>query len=486
MKKLPFFTTALLTAAAILLAGCGGEKEESATPAPPVTASGYNVVLVVSDALRADAPGCYGGEAHTPNIDRLAARGVTFENAYATSPWTPPSAVSIFTGNYATSYPYADYRKTIRIQVPDEEVLLAEILKNKGYATAIKNENVQASLHNCFQGLDPLKDQEFYDNLTPGARREIRDITGGVFRGNLQYLHNYHLLQFLQNVPGDKNFFAVQWILDPHEPYSPVEDYLKKIRVDRNALAAPPATYVARKNIKGKPNEAETRYLKARYLAEVESVDERIGYIQSILERKNRVESTFFVFTADHGEMFGEHGRFGHGRDYYEEIMRVPLIVAGPGLPGGTRVDVAVSLVDLMPTIADLLGIEYGDSVQGKSFRSYMLDESATARPVYLDDVRRHGRVDALVDGGFKLVILEDGGSEMYFLPDDPGEKKNIAAGNRARAASMFTQIVALRADNQKRQEENLLLVDDAGKDDMTAKEKRELQKKLKSLGYIQ
>jgi arylsulfatase A-like enzyme len=486
MKSFPICTPVLMAAAAIVLAGCGSKKEETTTPPPTVTTSGYNVVLVVSDALRADALGCYGGEARTPNIDRLAARGVRFENAYATSPWTPPSAVSIFTGNYATSYPYAEYRKTIKIQVPDEELLLAEVLKNRGYVTAIKNENVQASLHNCFQGLDPLKDEAFYDNLTPETRREIRGITGGVFRGNLQYLHNYHLLLFLQSVPDDKNFFAVQWILDPHEPYSPVKDFLKKIRVDRASLTGPPAMYVARKNIKGTPNEAETRYLKARYQAEVESVDERIGYIQSVLERENRADSTFFIFTADHGEMFGEHGRFGHGRDYYEEIMRVPLIVAGPGLPRGKRVESAVSLVDLMPTIADLLGFEYAIGVQGKSLRSYMRDEPAAARPVYFDDVRQHGRVDGLIDGGYKLVILKDGASELYFLPEDPVETRNIAARDRDRAAEMFARIVALRADNRRKQEENLLLVDEAGKDEMTEQEKRELQRKLKSLGYIQ
>jgi hypothetical protein len=115
-----------------------------------------------------------------------------------------------------------------------------------------------------------------------------------------------------------------------------------------------------------------------------------------------------------------------------------------------------------------------------------MLDDPAAARPVYFDDVRQHGRVDGLVDGGFKLVILKDGSSELYFLPDDPGETRNVAARNGDRAAEMFARIVAIRADNRKKQEENLLLVDEAGKDELTPKEKRELQRKLKSLGYIQ
>ncbi|MCK5618807.1 MAG: sulfatase-like hydrolase/transferase, partial [Candidatus Krumholzibacteria bacterium] len=109
--------------------------------------------MIVSDALRQDVLGCYGGDARTPNLDWLAKNGVLFENAYSTSPWTAPSAVSMFTGNYATTYGCSPHAKTrrpgpIRIYVPRSEHLFVEALNQDGYVTAMKIENVNASMHN--------------------------------------------------------------------------------------------------------------------------------------------------------------------------------------------------------------------------------------------------------------------------------------------------------------------------------------------------
>ncbi|MCK4775317.1 MAG: sulfatase-like hydrolase/transferase, partial [Candidatus Krumholzibacteria bacterium] len=149
----------------------------------------YNVVIIVSDALRQDVVGCYGGVARTPNIDWLASNGIRFENSYSTSPWTSPSAVSIFTGNYATSYAYSREGRSKKnpvstktedlyvpqIYVPHSEYLLAESLKDLDYVTGMQNENVNASLHNNLQGLDSIPQHE----PSKQTADRINEISGG-------------------------------------------------------------------------------------------------------------------------------------------------------------------------------------------------------------------------------------------------------------------------------------------------------------------
>ncbi len=148
------FIAPVLALLSFVAVGCDDSTQQTTAPAPPA-----NVVLVVADALRQDVLGCYGGEAVTPNIDKLAASGVLFENAYSTSPWTPPSAVSIFTGNYATSYPYSKVRKVVQAHVPDEERLLAEVLRDQGYDIAMRRGNYLIAMHNCLQGFEMLPDE---------------------------------------------------------------------------------------------------------------------------------------------------------------------------------------------------------------------------------------------------------------------------------------------------------------------------------------
>jgi arylsulfatase A-like enzyme len=476
-----FFFAVFWLVAAALFEGCSREKK--LPPQEPKTK--YNIVLIVTDALRQDVLGCYGGGARTPNIDQLAERGVLFENAYTTSPWTPPPAVSIFTGSYATSYPYSKFQKTIQIHVPDDEVLLAEALRQRGYDTAVKNENVQASLHNCFQGFDALRRSPYVDEVISEARETIVEIVDTRFRGHLPYLHSYHFLHYLLNIPDDRNFFAAQWILDPHEPFRPVREFEKRIVFNKSDLSKPHVQYTARKHIEGELNEAEVKYLKDRYLAEVESVDERVGYVIKILEYKQLLTSTYFVFTSDHGELFGEHDRFGHGRDYYEELIRVPLIIAGPGLPEGTRIGANVSLVDLMPTLKDLLGIDYPDNMQGESFKRFIFDDAGETKPLYFDDVREHVRVDALLEDGFKLIALRDSTCELYDLENDAHELNDVAAVYEDKVQAMLQKILVRRVENKHRQTANLVRLD-GEKDELSEEEREELQKKLKALGYIQ
>jgi arylsulfatase A-like enzyme len=471
LKKKAAFLILLVLWLALSVQGCG---QKEGFPRQQ-TGTKFNVVLVVSDALRQDVIGCYGGEARTPNIDRLAERGVMFERAYTTSPWTPPSAVSIFTGNYATSYPSTPFEKTIMVQVPDEEVLFAEVLGDLGYDAAIINESANAGLHNCFQGLTPLARGR---RIT--GTKAIRQILN-------TRIHNHataSLLDYLLSIPKENNFFVALWMLDPHEPFS-LNKFTKSIAVNESKLTIPKVKYTSRNRIAGDMNDEEARYLKARYIAEVESVDERIGFIQTMLEHRQLFETTYFVFTSDHGELFGEHDLFGHGVNYFEELMRVPLIIAGPKLPEGRRIEGAVSLAGLMKTLKELLGVEYADNMQGESFKDLLFDDSADGMTLYCDDIREHARVDALLQDNFKLVALSDGTSELFDLSNDPLELNNVAASHEQKAQAMLEKILAMREANAQRQAANFDRLD-GSESKLTKKEKEKLQKQLKALGYIQ
>jgi arylsulfatase A-like enzyme len=465
----------------MLVTGCGGGEK----PVRHRAEGPFNVVLIVSDAMRQDALGCYGGEAATPNLDRVARGGVLFENAYSTSPWTPPSAVSIFTGNFATSYPCSALSRTIQIMVPDDETLLAEALQGRGYITALKNENVQASLHNCFQGFDVLHHAGFDSEVPADTRESVLRIAGVQPWLDISFRHFHQFIAHLFGVPEGRNFFFAHWILDPHEPYRPPARFLERVTVDKSKLTQPASRYTAKKNLKFELNDEETRYLKARYLAEIESVDERVGYIFKILEHRNLLESTFFVFTSDHGELFGEHGRFGHGRNYYEELLRVPLIITGPGLPAGLRVETPVSLVDLAATLEELLEVEYDNDMQGASFVDVIADERRESLPLYFDDVREHESTDALRDDHFKLVALKDSTYLLYDLASDPSELHDAAASSSETFRNMLHKLFARREAIRRRLKANLARLDRTDAP-LSTSEREELEKKLKSLGYIQ
>ena len=115
-------------------------------------------------------------------------------------------------------------------------------------------------------------------------------------------------------------------------------------------------------------SEYEIEYVKNLYLAEVESIDERVGYILKALKHTNLMDNTYIIFTSDHGEFLGEEGYIGHGGSFYEETVHIPLIFFGPGIKPGIKLNAYVSHIDLIPTIKDLLGLKYRAKTEGKSY----------------------------------------------------------------------------------------------------------------------
>jgi len=291
----------------------------------------------------------------------------------------------------------------------------------------------------------------------------------------------------------------MKWIFDPHAVYSTPDKFKDKIDVDISKLVHDREYYerIGSKHDHGPAtlneagptfNEHELRYLKDLYLKEVESMDERVGFILKALESKMLRDKTIIVFTSDHGESFGEQNRFDHGGPFYEERVHVPLIISGPGIVKGKRVGGSVSHVDLMPTLKDLLMVDCLHNAQGESFKSILIDEKAILvdREIYFTlgeplSIAAQGVKDGLKSKNHKMIMMSKKSIRLYNLADDPDELHDISKHKKSLVEELKAKIIAIREENERRKQENL-----KGLDPETLKKVNEkTREQLRALGYI-
>ena len=394
---------------------CGRETDArapAAESAPPQTAP-RSVVLVTIDTLRADALGAYGGaEVSTPHLDRLASQGVLFEQAHATSPNTLPSHASILTGQYPFEH---GVRSNIGYGLPDEAVSLAERVAEAGYATGAE---VAAPVLRRETGISQGF-AHFRDTDSPGVRlqtvaadlpegsgpipletRDARDITDAG-------------IDFLERRAG-RPFLLWLHYFDPHFPYVPPDRFLVGSSVPRWPREA-----------EG-PELWETR--RRLYAAEVSYVDEQLGRLVGAIGELGLAESSLLVVTSDHGEGLGEHGEGSHSFYVHQSTMRVPLLVRGPEVPAGRRVARPVSVVQVMPTVLDWLGLDARAEpappslpLHGSGFDFPIYGESIELSRVFGAPVLRFLRW-----GQWKYVHKPR--PALFDLAADPGERRDAAA----------------------------------------------------------
>lgn len=443
---------------------------------------GNNVVLIVSDALRKDMLGCYAGKAKTPNMDWLANNGVLFENAYSTAPSTIFSATSLFTGNYPTSYsskPLAELQWDFPL-IFDVEILPAELLRQTGCDVKMDIENPLIGW--ISQGFEKI---ETYDELTSDEKVYIQRLTL-IKAEEACYKQMYGFLNYLLTETQDR-FFVLKWILDPHSPYNPPRTFKQEIPVDWSHLPKKRRFYSGLRRITGNYNDIEKRYLTELYTKEVESVDQRLGYVLKALEYRSLLHDTYVVFTADHGELFGEHGEWSHGQNYYEEAVTIPLIIAGPGIAKGRRVSNVVSNLDIMKTLLDLLDVEFQYKSQGKSFKEllsgnplkhllFSINNNNFAYFVGANDRGPHQ--DAIRENHYKLICCKDNTYELYNLVDDPDETTNLAKNNPEVVKKCLAGLNEIRTKNTMLRESRTYVGEGTPIN-------TELVDQLKALGYV-
>jgi arylsulfatase A-like enzyme len=376
-----------------------------------------NVLLIVVDTLRADRLGAYGNEdGLTPFLDQLAERATLFVNAYAASSWTCPSVASLFTSRYPVQHNVV----TFGSRLAEEEVTIAERLTAAGYVNGGFSAN--------FRLLARL-------GYAQGFRHWRADVKmpGGLQAAEL----NRQGLEWLDGawVSGAPSPVLIYFqYMEPHSPYTPSEPYLSRVAANAGAEPLDPlrALETFRDQVlAGKRLDAEdVRFLSRRYDAEVAEVDDRIRALFAALRARRFLDNAIIVVTSDHGEEFAEHGLLEHGKSLFEDVVRVPLIIAGPGIASGRRVEQRVSLTDVAPTLLDLLGLPAEPRFEGRSLTPLLRNEAgAAAAPdilmeLHSTEIGHDARVhrQAIIRGNAKAIIRRDGTPQSYDLAADPGE----------------------------------------------------------------
>lgn len=367
----------------------GAAACRGAAPAPPAPASTQNLLIVTIDTLRADRVGVYGdSEARTPAIDALARRGVMFQHAFAPTPITLPSHASLMTGRYPPGHAARHNGMRMDLAVPT----LADHLEKAGFATA------------AFVSAFPL-DRRF--GLIKGFRtygdKLPRAVDGRRANERAGATTVDEAIAWLQRRQQERFFLWVH-MFEPHAPYGD----------PRN----------------GRPAEA-------RYRDEIAEADRQVGRLVAALGE--RAASTLIVLTSDHGEAFGEHGEVAHSVFIYDTTLRVPLVIAGPDVSEGGRINASVNLVDVAPTVTRALGVTPMDA-DGIDLSPALAGTEPADRVLYAESFAPlldfgWSALRSVREGGWKYI--EAPKPELYHVATDAQEGSNVFARERTRAATL-------------------------------------------------
>lgn len=445
----------------VLAPACGGAPPPGASTPAGSARRTPNVVIITVDTLRADRVGAYGSEsAATPSIDRLAARGVRFERAYAPFPKTNPSLCSLMTGRY----PSAHGVRRNGAHLPETELTMAELLDAAGYETvAFISNHVMHSRYGLAQGFriynedlpDPIPTRDSMERTAGSLVDAVLGWARGPERG------------------GGAPLLLWVHFIDPHGPYTPPafswpgagdpeEARSLPVSATNDGLDVIPA-YQALPGVS-----ASGEYI-ARYDAEVEHMDRELGRLLEGLESAGILPGAYVIFAADHGESLGDHGRwFQHGSSLYDPQIRIPMLVSGPGIEPGVR-QATVSSIDILPSLLDLLGLQVYGGIQGISLRR-TLEERGTEpdeRIIHAELERNY----AAIRSTEKLIWdSRGGGMELYALDRDPGESTDLSAAGGVSRAVLAAAAGKFARENTR---------------DVPSDESEETLEVLRSLGYV-
>lgn len=440
-----------------------------------------NLILIVSDTFRYDHISANGNKwIHTQELDKFAGEAVVLDRLYDASFPTIPHRTDLVTGRY--TFPYRGWTP-----LADDDITLAQVLAEAGYTTQLIADTTHLIRNKCnfmqgFMGWHVERGQEGDIPFTrvnypvpklvhPKKARLVHTPFPNTPYPNLNAWTNRewtweedrfpprtarNVSKWLEeNYKADRFFLWVDFF-DPHEPWNPPEFFVRMYDPDYDGPPMLHPNY-------GKASaytRAELRNLRAHYAGEVTLVSKWIGYILRKVEDLGLDKNTIVVFTSDHGIYLGEHNRTGKSNinedddrgpwPLYEEISHIPFMIRVPGIKGGRRTDALVQPPDIMPTLLDLLGVNIPGRVQGESFAKMIRSPRAKWR-------RRYAFSSSAIpskDGDINWSTIRDeewtlliGGKrphrpELYHLPSDPGQTRNVLAKNRDTARRLHGEFV--------------------------------------------
>jgi arylsulfatase len=385
--------------------GCG-----PTTPGELPGASGGDVLLITVDTLRADRLGLYGySRPTTPEIDRWFANGAVFLRAYSTSASTSPSVASLLTGEWPQDHEVRLFYQLI----PEKSLLVADRLP-KAYQTAAFVSNMVLT----DEAIGFASRFDHYDDFV-----DERESSREVYERNAERTTEAALLWLRTELEVDRPLFLWVHYNDPHGPYRPPVSWRGRFshRGQRPIDLRRVRPYIR------EPGVVDGLAYVDRYDEEIAYLDHQVGRLLEGYARLRPIDEALLLLTADHGESMMEHEQwFTHGYHVYEEIIRVPLLLNGPGVPRG-RVDALASGVDLAPTILHHAGVEVPSSLPGIDLRSP--ESLPPDRVVFAEATGFDGHSRAALQGSQKRMLSIEVGEQLettahrgFDLESDPGE----------------------------------------------------------------
>jgi arylsulfatase len=445
-----------------------------------------NVLWICTDQQRTDTLGCYGNPlVHTPHIDRLAESGVLFERAYCQSPVCTPSRASFMTGRYSRTTRCRQNGQ----QIPADEKLVSKLFAEQGYVCGLAG---KLHLAPCHPDVSPIEEARIDDGYH--AFHWSHSVGGGntwPMDEYLQWLDQKGSLlkrepipevrqTFYGNDPEDRQgtwctdkalafirtnrkhgkpwFFSLNYF-DPHHPFDPPKALMDKYMALSEQIPLP---NYREGELADKPiyqaidsesaynfvpmfrfremSELEHRAARASQWAMMEHLDTQVGRLIADLGQAGDLANTIIIFMSDHGEMLGDHGIYWKGPYFYEELVRVPLIISWPGkIVPGERTQALVELVDIAPTLLAASELPMYPAIQGRSL--WPLLTGTTDLQVHRDSVyceyynaqpwhpELPPQCTMVFDGRYKLVRVHSSKEgELYDLQTDPTEGINLYA----------------------------------------------------------
>ena len=423
-----------------------------------MTATAPNVVLITIDNLRIDHMSCYGyNKKTTPNIDKLASRGTLFEQLISNGGNTPCALPSIIASALPPLH-YSEYKTIIK-----RNTSIAEVLKRNGYKTA--------SFH-CIPLISrPFHYHKGFDTFVNRMTRfdfiKERQLSGALensesmFYSKLATLVELLIMSGLLLVRAEKvTDKALNWLRN----YTPRKTFLWLHYMDCHRPLLPPSEYrsqfcpqipshygmlkLDRKIMRNrdKLTESDLKSVIGLYDATIRYIDNTIGLFLSEL---GDISNTIIIVTSDHGDQFGEHEKFGHGT-LYEEVIRVPLIIAGPGISERVVVKNQVSSLDIAPTIVDLLNHDPVDKFCGQSLLPAMRghqQRSSDTISVLLEYTLKQKRIITYRTEQWKYIRTDNFNNgkliqkELYDLINDPKERNDLHREEKERSQIFESKI---------------------------------------------